>query len=280
MVEAKKLAFADREAYLADPNFVDVPIEWMLNSEYISERASLIGIDRSAQDVIEGNPWVFMNRVPDSTKKHRIGGRLHAAGTDTTHFCIVDRWGNAVGELQSIQTMFGSCEIAGTTGILMNNRMTYWHLDPDHIDFLNPGQRVRHTMNPVMVFSKPVEEGGQLELVCGTPGADTQVQTNFQVVTSVFDYGLNVAEAIDGPRWTHIQAGMSSAEPRPTFDSLQIEDRAGEDVIESVKDKGHSIELMGDWGGAGSEGAIQVDIENGTLFAASDPRREGDAMVW
>ena len=162
----------------------------------------------------------------------------------------------------------------------MNNRMTYWHLDPDHIDFLNPGQRVRHTMNPVMVFSKPVEEGGQLELVCGTPGADTQVQTNFQVVTSVFDYGLNVAEAIDGPRWTHIQAGMSSAEPRPTFDSLQIEDRAGEDVIESVKDKGHSIELMGDWGGAGSEGAIQVDIENGTLFAASDPRREGDAMVW
>jgi len=280
MVEAKKLAFADREAYLADPNFVDVPIEGMLNSEYISERASLIGIDRSAQDVIEGNPWVFMNRFPDSTKKHRIGGRLHAGGTDTTHFCIVDRWGNAVGELQSIQTMFGSCEIAGTTGILMNNRMTYWHLDPDHIDFLNPGQRVRHTMNPVMVFSKPVEEGGQLELVCGTPGADTQVQTNFQVVTSVFDYGLNVAEAIDGPRWTHIQAGMSSAEPRPTFDSLQIEDRAGEDVIESVKAKGHSIELMGDWGGAGSEGAIQVDIENGTLFAASDPRREGDAMVW
>ena len=280
MVEAKKLAFADREAYLADPNFVDVPIEGMLNPEYLAERAALIDVERSTEDVTEGDPWAFMDRSPDGSKKHRRGGRLHAAGNDTTHFCVVDQWGNAVGELQSIQTMFGSCVIAGSTGILMNNRMTYWHLDPDHIDYLNPGQRVRHTMNPVMVFSKPVEEGGRLELVCGTPGADTQVQTNFQVVTGVFDYGLSVAEAIDGPRWTHIQAGMSSAEPRPTSDSLQIEDRAGAEVIDAVRRKGHLIESTGNWGGAGSEGAIQVDLENGTLFAASDPRREGDALVW
>ncbi|MBT4126816.1 MAG: gamma-glutamyltransferase [Chloroflexi bacterium] len=280
MVEAKKLAFADREAYLADPNYVDVPIEGMLNSEYLAERAGLIDVERAAENVVEGDPWAYMDRSPDSSKKHRRGGRLHSAGSDTTHFCIVDRWGNSVGELQSIQTAFGSCVIAGSTGILMNNRMTYWHLDPDHIDYLNPGQRVRHTMNPVMVFSKPVEEGGRLELVCGTPGADTQVQTNMQIVTSVFDYGLNVAEAIDGPRWTHNQASMSSAEPRPTSDTLQIEDRAGEDVIEELKKRGQPIESTGQWGGAGSEGAIQVDLENGTLFAASDPRREGDALVW
>jgi len=280
MIEAKKLAFADREAYLADPNYVDVPIEGMLNAEYLSERAALIDIERAASDVAEGDPWAFMDRSPDSAKKHRRGGRLHSAGTDTTNFCVVDRWGNSVGELQSIQTMFGSCVIAGSTGILMNNRMTYWHLDPDHIDYLNPGQRVRHTMNPVMVFSKPVEEGGKLELVCGTPGADTQVQTNFQVVTSVFDYGLSVAEAIDGPRWTHNQAGMESASVRSTEDVLQIEDRAGSEVIEGLKKLGQPVESTGTWGGAGSEGAIQVDLQNGTLFAASDPRREGDAQVW
>lgn len=280
MVEAKKLAFADREAFLADPDYIDVPIEGLLNPEYLAERAQLIDIDKSVENVAEGDPWAFMDRAPDNRKKHRRGGRLHAAGTDTTHFCVIDRWGNAVGELQSIQTMFGSCVIAGSTGILMNNRMTYWHLDPDHIDYLNPGQRVRHTMNPVMVFSKPVEEGGKLELVCGTPGADTQVQTNMQVVTGVFDYGLNVAEAIDGPRWTHIQASMSSAEPRPTSDSLQIEDRAGADVIKGLIRRGHAVDSTGIWGGAGSEGAIQVDLENGTLFAASDPRREGDALVW
>ena len=280
MVEAKKLAFADREAYLADPNYVDVPIEGLLNSDYLAERARLIDPERAAENLVEGDPWAFMDRSPDAAKKHRKGGRLHGAGSDTTHFCVVDRWGNSVGELQSIQTMFGSCVIAGSTGILLNNRMTYWHLDPDHIDYLNPGQRVRHTMNPVMVFSAPVEQGGRLELVCGTPGADTQVQTNMQLVTGIFDYGLNVAEAIDGPRWTHNQPGMGSTYPHPDTNSLQIEDRAGEAVIEGLARRGHPVESTGMWGGAGSAGAIQVNLENGTLFAASDPRREGDALVW
>ena len=280
MVEAKKLAFADREAYLADPEYVDVPIEGLLNADYLAERAELIDLERAAENVVEGDPWAFMDRSPDASKKHRKGGRLHGAGHDTTHFCVVDRWGNSVGELQSIQTGFGSCEIAGSTGILLNNRMTYWHLDPGHIDYLRPGQRVRHTMNPVMVFSAPVERGGRLELVCGTPGADTQVQTNMQLVTGIFDYGLNVAEAIDGPRWTHYQPGMGSAYPHPPTNSLQIEDRAGEAVIDGLLARGHPVESTGMWGGAGSAGAIQVDLENGTLFAASDPRREGDAQVW
>jgi len=280
MVEAKKLAFADREAYLADPRYVDVPIEGMLDPAYLSQRAQLIDVDYAAKNVPEGDPWEYMDRPPNSEKKHRKGGRLHKAGSDTTHFCVVDRWGNSVGELQSIQTAFGSCVIAGSTGILLNNRMTYWHLDSGHIDYLNPGQRVRHTMNPLMVFSAPVEQGGKLELVCGTPGADTQVQTNMQIVTGVFDYGLSVSEAIDGPRWTHIQAGMGSAYPHKDIESLQIEDRAGEEVINCLKKRGHLIQSTGMWGGAGSEGAIQVDIKNGTLFAASDPRREGDALVW
>jgi gamma-glutamyltranspeptidase/glutathione hydrolase len=280
MVEAKKLAFADREAYLADPNFVDVPMDGLLSAEYLAERAKLIDIDRATLDVAEGDPWALMDRSPDAAKKHRIGGRIHSAGSDTTHFCIVDRWGNSVGELQSIQTSFGSCVIAGSTGILMNNRMTYWHLDPGHIDFLNPGQRVRHTMNPVMVFSKPVDRGGRLELVCGTPGGDTQVQTNMQIVTSVFDFGLNVAEAIDGPRWTHNQANTGSMAPYPSSDTLDIELRAGDEVVEGLKSRGQVIGSTDAWGGNGSEGAIQVDLDNGTLFAASDPRREGDAQVW
>jgi len=280
MVEAKKLAFADREAYLADPNFVDVPMDGLLSAEYLAERAKLIDIDRATLDVAEGDPWALMDRSPDAAKKHRIGGRIHSAGSDTTHFCIVDRWGNSVGELQSIQTSFGSCVIAGSTGILMNNRMTYWHLDPGHIDFLNPGQRVRHTMNPVMVFSKPVDRGGRLELVCGTPGGDTQVQTNMQIVTSVFDFGLNIAEAIDGPRWTHNQANTGSMAPYPSSDTLDIELRAGDEVVEGLKSRGQVIGSTDAWGGNGSEGAIQVDLDNGTLFAASDPRREGDAQVW
>ena len=298
MTECKKLAFADREAYMADPDFVDVPIEGMLNKEYASERARMIDFEHSLSDdeAREGDPWAFMDRGPDSSKKYRRDGLIHkpdgssvphdafaargAAGSDTTHFCVVDRWGNAVGELQSIQMGYGSGLIAGNTGVLLNNRMTYWHLDPDHIDHLRPGQRVRHTMNPVMVTDAPVEAGGKLELVCGTPGADTQVQTNFQVVASVFDHGLTVAEAIEGPRWTHYQGRTSSTYPHTKANHLEIEDRVDEGVIDSLRARGHEIKAIAPFAGAGSEGAIQVHQESGTMSAASDPRRDGDSAVW
>jgi gamma-glutamyltranspeptidase/glutathione hydrolase len=292
MVEAKKLAFADREAYLADPEFVDVPVEGLLSKDYAAERVRLINPSCAAKDVHEGDPWAFQNRAPDSSRRfHRPGaaGRQSqrggrrvpsGAGSETTHFCVVDRWGNAVGELQSIQTMFGSCIIAGSTGILMNNRMTYWHLDPDHIDYLRPGQRVRHTMNPVMVFSAPPGEGGKLEMVYGTPGGDTQVQTNFQILSAVFDHGLTVAEAIESPRWTHHQARTGSAYPHAEKNLLEIEDRMAAAVLDGLRERGHPVSAIGPWDGAGSEGAIQVHMESGALMAASDPRRDGDSAVW
>ncbi len=298
MTECKKLAFVDREAYTADPDFVDVPIEGMLNKEYAAARAELIDLESglSDLDIREGDPWAYMDRGPDRSKKYRRNGMIHhpngssvhtdamsgagAAGSDTTHFCVVDRWGNAVGELQSIQTGYGSCLIAGNTGILLNNRMTYWHLDPNHIDYLRPGQRVRHTVNPVMVMSAPVENGGELELVCGTPGADTQVQTNFQVVSAIFDHGLTVAEAIDGPRWTHYQGRTASTYPHAEENRLDIENRVDGAVIESLRRRGHAVSPIAAFAGAGSEGAIQIHRDYGTMSAASDPRRDGDAVVW
>ena len=285
MVEAKKLAFADREAYLADPDFVDVPIEGLLAPEYAAARSRLIDPESCAQGVKEGDPWAYMDRPPDESKRyHRPGMTPVGAGmpseSDTTHFCVVDRWGNAVGELQSVQTGFGSGVIAGDTGILLNNRMTYWNLGAGHANLLHPGQRVRHTMNPVMVFSSPVEDDGELELVCGTPGADTQVQTNFQVVSAVFDHGLNVAEAIDAPRWTHYQGGMTSTWPPDDRHALAIEDRVESRLVDSLRSRGHQVDVIGAWGGAGSEGAIQVHRDSGALMAASDPRRDGQALVW
>ena len=285
MVEAKKLAFADREVYLADPEFVDVPIEGLLSHEYNADRANLINPDVCTDGVKEGDPWAYMDRPPDESKRYQRPGMTPVGAgipteSDTTHFCVVDRWGNAVGELQSVQTGFGSGVIAGSTGILLNNRMTYWNLTPGHANLLHPGQRVRHTMNPVMVFSAPVEDGGELELVCGTPGADTQVQTNFQVVTSVFDHGLNVAEAIDAPRWTHYQGSMTSTWPPDDRHYLSIEDRVESRLVDSLRARGHEIDVVGPWSGAGSEGAIQIHPESGALMAASDPRRDGQALVW
>ena len=285
MVEAKKLAFADREAYLADPDYVDVPVEGLLSPGYTAERSGLIDPDAAAHDVKEGDPWAHMDRPPDRSKRfHRPCSKrvrvMQEVGSDTTHFCVVDRHGNAVGELQSVQTGYGSGVIAGDTGILLNNRMTYWNLEPGHTNLLRPGQRVRHTMNPVMVFSARVENGGDLELVCGTPGADTQVQTNFQVVSAVFDHGLNVQEAIDAPRWTHYQGAMTSTWPPDDRHFLAIEGGAEAGLVDGLRARGQSLDVTGPWDGAGSEGAIQVHPASGALMAASDPRRDGQALVW
>ena len=283
MVEAKKLAFIDREAYVADPDFVDVPIQGLVSKEYALERAAYIDPRRVASQVSPGEPWSHQSR----TKKRLAATGVATPEEDTTCFVIVDRWGNAVSQLQSIQSAWGSSLVAGDTGILLNNRMTYWHLDPDHVNYLQPGKRVRHTMNPVMVFKDAGAKGGakagkakQLVLVCGTPGADTQVQTNLQVITHVLDFGMTVAEAVEAPRWRNTHSPTESTIPHECDDLLYLEDRFDDRVRAGLTEKGHDLSVVGAWSGSGSEVMIQVDPDTGTLGGAADPRRDGYAIGW
>ena len=282
MVEAKKLAFADREDYVADPEHVDVPISSLLSKEYARERASLVDPARAAVNVVEGDPW----RHQQSGHGRRGAGLrvgVSPEGGDTTCFCVVDRWGNAVCQLQSLQTAFGSSLVAGDTGILLNNRMSYWHLDPEHVNCLAPGKRVRHTMNPVMVFRPTCSNAaaaGELFLVCGTPGADTQVQTNLQVLTHVLDFGMTVAEAVEAPRWRHLQDRTESTIPHTCNDEMHLEGRFPAAVRQGLEHRGHALHVLPDWGGIGSEMMIQLDPETGVLFGAADPRRDGHAVAW
>jgi gamma-glutamyltranspeptidase len=248
MVEAKKLAFADREKFLADPDFVNVPIAGLLSKAYAAGRAALIDPERANPDPLAGRP---------------------EAREETTCFCVADREGNAVCQLQSLQSGFGSQLIAGDTGILLNNRMTYWHLEEDHPDCLQPGKRVRHTMNPVMVL-----QDGRLRLLCGTPGADTQVQTNLQLVTGILDFGLDVQEAVEAPRWRHCQNGTESTWPHTCPDELLLESRFGEMVRAGLSARGHAVRVIGPWEAAGSAMAIAVGPD-GALFGGADPRRDG-----
>ncbi len=272
MVEAKKLAFADREQYLADPEWVDVPIDGLLSKGYASERANLIDMSSAAIDVRAGDPWKWQaGRRREPTNESRVGPERE----NTTCFVVVDRWGNAVCQLQSIQNQWGSGVVVPGAGFLLNNRMTYWHLEDDHIDVLEPGKRVRHTMNPVMVF-----EDGKLVLVCGTPGADTQVQTNFQMITHIFDFGLTVNEAVEAPRWRHTQDGTESEYPHSCEDLLYLEGRFDGEFREAMSRKGHKLEILGDWGATGSEMMIQIDPASGALYGAADPRRDGYAIGW
>lgn len=269
MVEAKKLAFADRERYLADPRFVEVPIEGLLSKDYAAERRRLIDPERAAppNSVAPGNP------------------RPHASSPreDTTCFVVVDGAGNAVCQLQSLQTGFGSALVAPGTGVLLNNRMTYWHLDPAHPDCLAPGKRVRHTMNTVMAFAAPPpgEPGpGTLRLVLGTPGADTQVQTNLQLLTAVLDFGLNAAEAVEAPRWRHLQNPTESTVPHTCEDALNLEARFNPTVCDALRAKGHPVQVIGPWAAVGSAMLIERDSQTGVLYGAADPRRDGYAIGW
>ena len=252
MVEAKKLAFADREKYMADPGWVDIPLEGMLSKTYAAEQAERIERGNAAIDVPAGAP---------------------EAHEDTTCFCTADREGNLVCVLQSIQSGFGSSLVAGDTGILLNNRMTYWHLEEGHPNCLMPGKRVRHTMNPVIVT-----KDGKPLIACGTPGADTQVQTNLQLVTHILDFGMTPQEAVSAPRWRSLQNPMESTIPHVCSNALQLEGRFPAEVQESLAGKGHELQILNDWGGPGSAQVIMVHPESGALIGGSDPRTDGYAV--
>ena len=117
-------------------------------------------------------------------------------------------------------------------------------------------------------------------LVCGTPGADTQVQTNMQVITHILDFGMTVAEAVEAPRWRNTHSPTESTLPHDCDNLLHVESRFPHEVLEGLKAKGHVLNIIGDWEGRGSEVMIQVDPETGVLGGAADPRRDGYAIGW
>ena len=125
-------------------------------------------------------------------------------------------------------------------------------------------------MNPVIVTkdSKPF-------LICGTPGADTQVQTNLQLITHVVDFGMTPQEAVEAPRWRNLQNPMESTIPHTCEDALQLEGRFSEDVRNGLAQRGHELQILGDWAGPGSAQAIRIDSDSNALIGAQIP----DGMV-
>lgn len=247
MVEAKKRSFLDREveAGREAPDF-----ETLLSARRALDHAAAIG-PRAADLPVRA-----------------------MAETDTTYFCVVDAEGNAVSAIQSINGAFGSGFTGPRTGILLNNRMSYWHLDEGHANCLAPGRRVRHTMNAPMVM-----KDGKPWMVFGTPGADNQVQVNFQVLVSCAAYGFDPQQALEAPRWTSSQPGQESNYPHAGGSVLTIERGFGEATIAGLRERGHEVKVVGDLEGACSVAAIRV-LANGVRQAGSDPRRDGWAAAW
>ena len=252
LVEAKKRAFLDRERHGTDPRFGDVPLDRLLSDAYADECAASIDM-ANASDLALAEPEI-------------VG--------DTTYFCVVDADGNAVSGIQSLNSGFGSGVTAGDTGVLLNNRMAYWHLRPKHANRLAPGKRVRHTMNAPMIF-----KDDRLWAVEGTPGADNQVQVNLQVLTSMMDLGADPQTVLEAPRWTSSQQGQGANWPHEGDGRLTIEPDFGADVLNGLERLGHRLNRVGSLEGPCSVQAIRI-AENGVRMAGSDPRRDGWAAAY
>jgi gamma-glutamyltranspeptidase/glutathione hydrolase len=248
MVEAKKLAFEDRIGHLEDPRFGDPQIARLISKDHARRRRESI------------------SRAPE--ERRAASGSF---GGDTTYLCVVDRDGNAVSLIQSIFAGFGSRVVAGDTGIVMNNRLCSFGLDPEKVNALVPGKRPAHTLNSYMVF----QNGGFL-LVGGTPGADDQPQTNLQVLHNLLDLRMDPQSAIEAPRWSH-QPGTPPRHEAP--EELRMEEGTPAEVIEGLRRIGHPVAVVErlSFGGAN---VIVRDHETGTLLGGADARRPCYAIGW
>jgi gamma-glutamyltranspeptidase/glutathione hydrolase len=252
LVEAKKLAFRDRETFGTDPRYGNVPLDLLLSDAHADRLAGRIDLHHAASVALESEP----------------------AEADTTYFCVIDKDSNAVSGIQSINSAFGSGVTAGDTGVLLNNRMAYWHLAEGHANRLQPGKRVRHTMNAPMVL-----QDGRLWGVLGTPGGDNQVQVNLQVLTAMLDLGADPQTAIELPRWTSSQRGQDANWPHDGDGALTIEGDAGDEVLSSLERRGHRLKRVAHLEGPCAVQAIRL-LPNGVRVAGSDTRRDGWAGAY
>ncbi len=237
MVEIKKMAFADRDAYSGDPRHVPFAVGRLFDPAFAAAR----------------------RRALPSRASDRTDPGVLAA--DTTYLAVVDRDGNAVSLIESVFSEFGSACVVPGTGVLLNNRLIGFSLDPASPNAIAPGKRPIHTLNTVMAL-----DGSTLRLVFGTPGRHAQVQTNFQLAVALIDERMDVQRAIDEPRWYH-DSGRG----------LRMESRFPEDVRKALAAKGHEVTLLDAYAEiTGGAQAIAVD-ENGVFSGGADPRREGHA---
>ena len=252
MIEAKKLAFEDRNQYAGDPRFVDWPLDTLISMEHADRRRTLI------------DPHHVRADAPAKVPVESDG--------DTSYFCVADGEGNCVSFIHSLSHRFGSAFIAGDTGILFNNRGGRgFSLEEGHPNQVGPGRRTMHTLNCFMVF-----DGSQPLLVGGTPGGDFQVQTNAQMISNVLDYGMGPQEAVDTPRW----GSYPGSDPETVEAPLEFRPEPGFPIAtsEGLEAMGHTVVYPK--GSSGMRGKVQMimrDNRRGVLIGASDPRGDGYA---
>ncbi len=270
LLEAKKLAFADRDRYISDPDFVDVPVERLLSKEYAEQQRARINPRRAAASIAAG---------------------LEKGG-DTMYLCVADREGNVVSLIQSLYNGFGSGVVGGDTGVMLHNRGTYFSLDPQHVNYLQPGKRTMHTLTPAMVLRE-----GEPFMAVGSMGGDAQPQIHVQLLSAMLDFGMNAQQAIAAPRWRsgpvrihpssgrrgimQGQRGVDGHMERDIVELVMLENRFPSGIPLLLDLLGHRTNVVGPWeDGMGHAQAIQINASNRIFEGAADPRCDGLALGW
>lgn len=256
LVELKKLAFADRDRWVADPNSANVPVDQLLDADYLKDRAQLINMSVAAESVEPG--------FGDEILAEPNGNRSDAG--DTVFITAVDQWGNAVSWIQSNFAGFGSGLLDEATGILLHNRGALFTLETGHPNQVAPDKRPYHTLSPTMALYP----SGEFAFTLGTPGGDSQTQTILQITHNMLVFGMTPQQAIEAPRFRSL-SGLR----------LAIEDRVSEEALLDLRQRGHLLNLVEGWTATfGGAHMIHHDPETGVLTAAADPRREAYAIAY
>ncbi len=256
LIEMKKLAFADRDQWAADPEFSDIPLDRLLDPDYLAGRARQIDPDAAASSRA---PGVGMDMAAGG------GAATQDDSGDTVFLTAVDQWGNAVSWIQSLFAGFGSGLLEPETGIVLHNRGALFNLQAGHPNIIEPGKRPYHTLTPMMAL----HDDGSFAFTLGTPGGDSQPQSLIQIVNNLVLFGMTPQAAIEAPRFR-------------SFNGLQVafEDRFSGSVLGKLATLGHQVEIVHGWTATFGGAHMILRDRNGTLTAASDPRREAYAIAY
>ncbi|MBI4277736.1 MAG: gamma-glutamyltransferase [Armatimonadetes bacterium] len=264
LAEVIRLARLDTDRYIGDPDFVEVPVDYLIGKEHAAEqRARVLAALRDAGDRKTGGR---AGRGGAGGK----GGRA-ASRDSTTHLAAADRWGNAVNMTQTLGSGFGSGVVIPGTGVCLNNGMRWFNLRPGHANTLAGGRRVEWCIAPTQAM-----RGGRLAMTVGSPGSYGIPQTVTQVLCNLIDFGMNVQDAIGAPR---MRWADDVPDPLPAT-TLRVETRIPEDTRRALAARGYDLHLLGEWSWlVGGAHGIVVHGE-GWLMGGADPRRNGYAIGW
>ena len=284
VTEALKLSFADRNKYVADPKFVpNIPMKGLLSKEYAAVRRQAIDPNKA----IVGEP-----APGDPTRITTTSQPAHQAYADpqpvpttvgdfdpdkilnlTTYLAVVDKDHNMVSVTSSLLSGFGSGMVVEGGGFFLNDRMRYWWLDPNNVNALQPGKRVRQTINPALAL-----KDGKPFVVFGTPGADTQPQTQLQFFLNVAEFGMEVQQALEQPAVIS-NSFQDSYYPHNVLGKLLTPAMLADSVKQELAAKGHQLDIRNSRG-VGSVKAVMIHPRTGVLMGGVSPTGDSYVMAW